>query len=277
MITHLGLVQMRGNRGRRGNIERAHALIRDAAAKGAQIIVLPECFHDEFFVTEFNNDLFDLAETIPGPIIAEMQALAAECTTVIVVPIFEQAGAGVYYNSAAVIDADGQLLGIYRKTHVPLNPTFKEKYYFKPGNLGYPVFETRFGRLGVMICHDRHYPEVCRCLALAGAEIVVVPTATHTGTPARAVWELELAAHAVFNELFVGGVNRVGTEGSLSYFGASAIFGPSGELLAQADSEDEEIVLAACDFSAVEERRRNWHFFRDRRPDTYVALTRSEP
>jgi N-carbamoylputrescine amidase len=195
---------------------------------------------------------------------------------VIVAPIFERVDRSVYYNSAAIIDADGTLLGVYRKTHIPLSTIFYEKLYFKPGNLGYPVFNTRFGKIGMLICHDRHYPEGARALALNGAEIMLVPSATPDKSLSVRVWEKELCAHAIFNEYFVAGLNRVGTEGNYTYYGRSVVFDPAGELLAQA-GPDEEILIADCDLDLITQRRRAWQFYRDRRPDTYGILTELVP
>ena len=205
-----------------------------------------------------------------------MQLLAKELEVVIVAPIYESVGRSVYYNSAAVIDAGGELLGVYRKTHIPLNTIFYEKFYFKPGNLGYPVFDTRFGKIGVYICHDRHYPEGARALALNGAEILLVPSATPESSLSVRVWEKELAAHAIFNEYFVAGLNRVGREHNHVYYGRSVIIDPVGDILAQA-GRGEEILLADCDLDVITERRRAWQFYRDRRPDTYGVLTQLVP
>ena len=178
--------------------------------------------------------------------------------------------------NGAVIDADGRLLGVYRKNHIPLNTIFYEKLYFKPGNLGYPVFATRYGKIGILICHDRHYPEGARALALNGAEIVLIPSATPDKSLSRKVWEKELCAHAIFNEYFVAGLNRTGREGNYVYYGHSVAFDPSGEMLGQAGS-DEEILIIDCDLDLITQRRRAWQFYRDRRPDTYGILTALVP
>ena len=276
MNVNLALLQMDCSGERERNLARAEEMIREAAGKGAEVILLPEIFHELFFITALDMSVFDKAEPIPGPITERMQALAAELGAVIVAPVFESVGNSVYYNSAAAIDADGSLLGVYRKNHIPLSTKFFEKLYFKPGNLGYPVFETRFGRIGILICHDRHYPEGARALGLNGAEILLVPSATPTASLSVRVWEKELAAHAIFNEYYVAGLNRVGTEGEYSYYGRSAILDPAGEIMAQAGS-DEEVLIAACDLGAIVERRRAWQFYRDRRPDTYGVLTELVP
>lgn len=277
MSVRLGLVQMNCSGTREQNLTRAEKLIREAATgKKAQIVLLPEIFHELFFITDLNSRYFESSEPIPGPITDLMSKLARELEIVIVAPIFERVDRSVYYNSAAVIDADGTLLGVYRKTHIPLSTIFYEKLYFKPGNLGYPVFNTRFGKIGMLICHDRHYPEGARALALNGAEIMLVPSATPDKSLSVRVWEKELCAHAIFNEYFVAGLNRVGTEGNYTYYGRSVVFDPAGELLAQA-GPDEEILIADCDLDLITQRRRAWQFYRDRRPDTYGILTELVP
>jgi N-carbamoylputrescine amidase len=276
MNVRLGLIQMNCSAERKVNLDRAESFIREAAKRGAQIMLLPEMFHDFFFVMSLDMKHFDAAEPIPGPMTQRVQALARELGVVIVAPIYEQVERSVYYNSAAVIDADGALLGVYRKNHIPLSTLFYEKLYFKPGNLGYPVFSTRFGKVGVLICHDRHYPEGARALALAGAEVLLVPSATPDASLSVRVWEKELCAHAIFNEYFVGGLNRVGKEDKYTYYGRSVAFDPAGELISQAGG-DEEILLADCDFQKITQRRRAWQFYRERRPETYGILTQMVP
>ena len=276
MKVNVGLIQMDCSGARSDNLDRAETMVRDAAGKGAQVILLPEVFHELFFIMMLDMSVFDKAEPIPGPITEQMQKLAAELGVVIVAPIYESVGSSVYYNSAAVIDADGSLCGVYRKNHIPLSTKFYEKLYFKPGNLGYPVFETRFGRIGILICHDRHYPEGARALGLNGAEILLVPSATPTASLSVRVWEKELAAHAIFNEYYVAGLNRVGTEGDYTYYGRSVVFDPTGEIIVQA-GEGEEVLIGECDLDVIVARRRAWQFYRDRRPDTYGVLTELVP
>ena len=276
MAVRLALLQMNCSGAREQNMARAEQMIREAASKQAQILLLPEVFHELFFITDLNTRYFDRAEPIPGPITEAMQQLARELEVVIVAPIYERVGRSVYYNSAAIIDADGSLLGVYRKNHIPLNTIFYEKLYFKPGNLGYPVFDTRYGKVGLLICHDRHYPEGARALALNGAEIVLIPSATPDKSLSRKVWEKELCAHAIFNEYFVAGLNRTGQEGNYFYYGHSVAFDPTGEMLAQAGT-DEEVLLIDCDLDLITQRRRAWQFYRDRRPDTYGILTALVP
>lgn len=277
MKVRVALAQMDCSGTREQNLAKAERFVREAAkSKGANLVLLPEVFHELFFITALDIENMKKAEPIPGPITEMMQSLARELGVVICAPIYERVGRSVYYNSAAMIDADGKFLGVYRKTHIPLNTIFYEKLYFKPGNLGYPVFETQFGKIGIVICHDRHYPEGARCSALNGAEILLVPAATPTSSLSLKVWEKELAAHAIFNEFFVAGLNRVGTEGKYTYYGRSAIFDPVGDILAQAGGE-EEIVVADCDLDMITERRRAWQFYRDRRPDSYGLLTQLIP
>jgi beta-ureidopropionase len=276
MLIRLGLIQMNCSGKREQNLARAEQMIREAAAKKAQVLLLPEVFHELFFITDLNSKYFETSEPIPGPITDAMCKLARELEVVIVAPIYESVERSVYYNSAAVIDADGKLLGVYRKNHIPLNTIFYEKLYFKPGNLGYPVFNTRYGKIGILICHDRHYPEGARALALNGAEIVLIPSATPDKSLSRKVWEKELCAHAIFNEYFVAGLNRTGNEGNYVYYGQSAIFDPAGEMIAQA-GPDEEVLIADCELDLITQRRRAWQFYRDRRPDTYGILTALVP
>lgn len=276
MKVRVGLLQVECNRSRAENLARAEKYIRDAAAKGAQVLLLPEVFHELFFITSLDIKYMATSEEIPGPITKMMQSLAKELGVVICAPIYERVGRSVYYNSAAMIDADGRFLGVYRKNHIPLNTIFYEKLYFKPGNLGYPVFETQFGKIGIIICHDRHYPEGARCSALNGAEILLVPSATPKASLSVKVWEKELMGHAIFNEFFVAGLNRTGKEGDYTYYGRSVICDPVGEIMAQA-GEGEEILTADCDLDIITERRRAWQFYRDRRPDTYGLLTQLIP
>jgi beta-ureidopropionase len=276
MAVRIALLQMNCSGKREENLARAEKMIREAASKKAQVLLLPEVFHELFFITDLNARYFETAEQIPGPITDAMCKLARELGVVIVAPIYESVDRSVYYNSAAVIDADGKLLGVYRKNHIPLNTIFYEKLYFKPGNLGYPVFDTRFGKIGILICHDRHYPEGARALALNGAEILLIPSATPDKSLSRKVWEKELCAHAIFNEYFVAGLNRTGVEGNYVYYGQSVVFDPTGEMMAQA-GPDEEVLIADCNLDLITQRRRAWQFYRDRRPDTYGILTALVP
>ncbi len=278
----VALVQMTMSASRQENLDKAETMVRQAAKDGAQIICLPELFHDEFWCA-YPADLkyFEWAEPIPGPTVERFQRIARESEAAVVLPMFEKVERSVYYNSAAVIDADGSLLGTYRKNHIPLNPIFLEKLYFKPGNNGYPVFKTRFGKVGVYICHDRHYPEGVRCLALGGADIILIPTATNDGSLSGKVWEKELMAHAIFNEIFVAGVNRVGVERTpdgrkYDYYGRSVFCNPEGDILKQAGGEECNL-LCELDWSAIDKRRVAWQFYRERRPETYKVITEMLP
>lgn len=278
----VALIQMAMADERAANIAEAERLVREAAGRGGQIICLPELFAYPFWCAfPPDTDYFRWAEPVPGPTVEHFQRVAAEVGAVVVVPLWEKVGRSAYFNSAGVVDADGSYLGVYRKNHIPLNPVFSEKLYFKPGNLGYPVFKTRFGNVAVYICHDRHYPEGARCLALGGADIIVIPTATNDASLSSRVWEKELMAHAIFNEVYIAGVNRVGTETApdgrqFKYYGRSLVANPVGDIMAQAGGET-EIVLAACDWDEIDRRRVAWQFYRDRRPDTYRSLTELIP
>jgi N-carbamoylputrescine amidase len=259
------------------NVRNAIRLVREAAAGGARIICLTELFSTMYFCVETRWEYFDWAEPIPGPTIDRMAEVARETGTVLIAPIFERAPDGLFYNAAAVIDPDGRVIGQYRKSSIPLmdvarssEPRGNEKFYFEPGDLGFPVFPTPFGRIGILICYDRHFPEAARVLGLDGAEIVFVPTAT-TGMT-RYLWDLELRAHAVTNIYYVCGVNKVGVDvggSARNHFGSSLIINPRGEILAQASDTREEIVTADVDLSVIPELRALWGYYRDRRPEMY--------
>ena len=275
-MLRLALIQHASDIDRKETVTRVEGLVRQAASDGANLICLPEVFYAPFAMTQLGYEFFEVAETIPGPITDRMSALAAQLGVVMVVPVYEHAARGVYYNTAAVIDSDGRLIGRYRKQHIPLSPIFYEKLYFKPGNLGYPVFDTSVAKVGVYICHDRHYPEGARILALGGAEVILIPVATPTASLSSQVFELEIQAHAVFNQVFVAAVNRVGQEGEYSYYGRSLICGPDGQILAQA-GEGEETLMADLDLNEIDERRLRWQFYRDRRPTTYGPIAEEIP
>ncbi|MBI2390353.1 MAG: acyltransferase [Deltaproteobacteria bacterium] len=251
--------------------------IEDAGKKGVQILCLQEIFDGPYFCPGQDPRWYDAAEAIPGPTTEIFQAIAKKHSMVIVVPLYEREQAGVYYNTAAVIDADGTFLGKYRKNHIPqVNPGFYEKYFFKPGNLGYPVFQTAYGKVGVYICYDRHFPEGARILGLHGAEIVLNPSATVAGL-SQYLWKLEQPAHAVANGYFLGAINRVGTEAPWNigkFYGSSYFVDPRGNFLATGSEDQSELVVADMDFAMVEEVRRVWPFYRDRRPDSYGDLVR---
>jgi N-carbamoylputrescine amidase len=248
---------------------------RQAAEQGAQVMCFQEVFYSPYFCQVQENEHFDDAEPIPdGPTTRTMQALAKETGMVLVLPMFEMEQEGFYYNTAAVIDADGNYLGKYRKTHIPHVKGFWEKFYFRPGNTGYPIFDTKVGRIGVYICYDRHFPEGWRALGLKGAKIVFNPSATSRGL-SMYLWNLEQPAAAVANEYFVGAINRVGQEpfGDNDFYGSSYFVDPRGQKVGAAASDtEEELVIRDLDLDMVEEVRKTWAFYRDRRPDAYGDL-----
>jgi N-carbamoylputrescine amidase len=250
-------------------------LIHEAGKQGVQILCLQEIFNGPYFCPSQDRRWYDAAEPVPGPTVERLQPIAARYNMAIVVPVYERDLAGVYYNTAAVIDADGQYLGKYRKQHIPHTAGFWEKYFFKPGNLGYPTFQTRYARIGVYICYDRHFPEGARLLGLNGAEIVYNPSATVAGL-SQYLWKLEQPAHAVANGYFMGCVNRVGTEapwGIGRFYGSSYFCDPRGQIVACGSEDRDELVTAELDLAMIEEVRRTWQFFRDRRPETYGQMT----
>jgi len=262
-------------------IEKHIPLIEEAAGKGVQILCLQEIFNGPYFCPSQDSKWCDIAESIPdGPICQQMSELAKKHSMVIVVPIYERTKvAGVYYNSAAVFDADGSFLGTYRKNHIPQTNGFWEKFFFKPGNLGYPVFETQYATIGVYICYDRHFPEGARLLGLHGAEIVFNPSATVAGL-SEYLWKLEQPAHAVANGYYLGAINRVGTEAPWNigeFYGQSYFVDPRGQFLAEASRDKDEVVVAEMDLDVIEEVRRTWQFYRDRRPETYGDMTEQLP
>jgi N-carbamoylputrescine amidase len=261
---------------REANIAKHIPIIEQAAKEGVQIICMQEIFTGPYFCAEQTTRWYDSTEKIPdGPTSKLMQELAKKHSMVIVVPIYEEESPGVYYNTAAVIDADGTYLGKYRKNHIPhVAPGFWEKFYFKPGNLGYPVFDTAYAKVGVYICYDRHFPEGARALGLNGAEIVFNPSATVAGL-SEYLWKLEQPAHAVANAYFVGAINRVGHEQPWDigeFYGQSYFCDPRGQFLATASRDKTELITAELDFDKIREVRNTWQFFRDRRPETYGDL-----
>ncbi|HKG14006.1 MAG TPA: nitrilase-related carbon-nitrogen hydrolase [Pyrinomonadaceae bacterium] len=261
---------------KRLNLEKHLKLIEDAAAQGVQILCMQEVFTTPYFCAEQQTRWYEAVERIPdGPTVKLMQEVARRHQMVIIVPIYEEEIVGVYYNTAAVIDADGKYLGKYRKNHIPhVNPGFWEKFYFRPGNLGYPTFETAYARVGVYICYDRHFPEGARALGLNGAEIVFNPSATVAGL-SEYLWKLEQPAHAVANGYFVGAINRVGHEQPWDigeFYGQSYFCDPRGQIVAEAPRDRDALVVADLDLDKIREVRNTWQFYRDRRPDTYQAL-----
>ncbi|MCA9520101.1 MAG: acyltransferase [Myxococcales bacterium] len=262
-------------------IEKHVAMIRQAGAQGVQVLCLQELFYGPYFCAEQDAKWYSLVERIPdGPTTKLCCELAKELKMVLVVPVYEEEITGVYYNTASVIDADGTYLGKYRKIHIPhCAPGFWEKFYFKPGNLGYPVFKTRYGTIGVYICYDRHFPEGARLLALNGAEIIFNPSATVAGL-SEYLWKLEQPAHAVANGVWFGAINRVGTEKPWAigeFYGQSYFCNPRGQLVAVASRGEDELLVSDVDLSMIQEVRNTWQFFRDRRPETYGDLARLLP
>ena len=261
---------------KRLNIEKHVAIINDAGKQGVQILCMQEVFTTPYFCAEQQVRWYEAVEKIPdGPTTKLMQELARQHNMVIIVPIYEEEITGIYYNTAAVIDADGKYLGKYRKNHIPhVNPGFWEKFYFRPGNLGYPAFDTAYARIGVYICYDRHFPEGARALGLNGAEIVFNPSATVAGL-SEYLWKLEQPAHAVANGYFIGAINRVGHEMPWDigeFYGQSYFCDPRGQIIAQAPRDQDALVVADLNLDLIREVRNTWQFFRDRRPDSYGQL-----
>jgi N-carbamoylputrescine amidase len=254
-------------------------MIQAAAEKGVQILCLQEIFFGPYFPAEQDEKWYALAETIPGPTTELMQEISRRNAMAMIVPIYEKEMSGVYYNTAVVIDADGTMLGKYRKNHIPHLRCFWEKFYFKPGNLGYPVFRTRFATVGVYICYDRHFPEGARLLGLKGAEIVFNPSATIAGL-SKYLWELEQPAHAVANGYWIAALNRVGVEEPWKagqFYGSSYLCDPRGQIVVQAGENDDELLVADADLDRIQEVRDTWQFVRDRRPETYADLSSLAP
>jgi beta-ureidopropionase len=260
---------------RKAMIEAHIPYIEEAAKQGVQMLCFQEVFTGPYFCPSQETKWYGLAEAIPdGPTTQLMCEMAKKHKMVIVVPIYEEEMTGVYYNTAAVIDADGTYLGKYRKNHIPQVKGFWEKFFFKPGNLGYPVFDTQYGKVGVYICYDRHFPDGARCLGLNGAEIVFNPSATVAGL-SEYLWKIEQPAHAVANGYFVAAINRVGTEAPWNigeFYGQSYFVGPRGNIIAQASRDKDELLVADLNFDDIKEIRDLWQFYRDRRPETYKEL-----
>ena len=296
MVT-IGIVQDHADADVQRNVDRAQRLVRAAAREGAQIVCLKELFNSLYFCKSQQCDRFDLAETIPGPTTEAMQALARELSIVVIAPIFEREAAGIYRNSAAIIDADGTLLGVYRKMHIPDDPLYYEKYYFTPGDghfdyhgeqpgdaAGFRVWKTRYATIGVLICWDQWFPEAARITALMGAQVLFYPTAIgwhpaekdEWGRAQVEAWQTIQRSHAIANGVYVASPNRVGHEdepgtNGITFFGHSFIADPFGRCVAQA-GESEQIIVAQCDPALIESARRNWPFLRDRRVDAYGPI-----
>jgi N-carbamoylputrescine amidase len=258
-------------------IEKHVEYAKKAADQGAQVMCFQELFYGPYFCQVQDTKYYGYTEHIPdGPTTKMMQELAKETGMVLVVPMYEEDNTGVYYNTAAVIDADGTYLGKYRKTHIPQVAGFWEKFYFRPGNLGYPVFETAVGKVGVYICYDRHFPEGARALGINGAEIVFIPSATSRGL-SQHLWRIEQTSHAIANGYFVGTINRVGIEplGDNDFYGQSYFCTPRGEFVGEVgDAHEEELLVRDLDLDLIQEVRNVWQFYRDRRPDAYESLVK---
>jgi len=248
--------------------------VHEAGKKGVQILGLQEIFNGPYFCPSQDSHWYDAAEPVPGPTCEALAKVAKKYKMAIVIPVYEKESAGFLYNTAAVYDADGSYLGKYRKNHIPHTSGFWEKYFFKPGNLGYPVFQTRYAKVGAYICYDRHFPEGARLLGLNGAEIVFNPSATVAGL-SQYLWKLEQPAHAVANGYFVAASNRVGTEAPWNigkFYGTSYFVDPRGNFLAVGSEDKDELVVAEMDLDVIEDVRRVWQFYRDRRPETYEKM-----
>ncbi len=280
--TTVGLVQMSMAADPDANLRKALAMVDEAAEKGCQIICLPELFGSLYFCQEADPENFKLAESIPGRTSAALSDAARKNKVVIIAGIFEKKADGVYYNSAVTIDADGTLLGVYRKMHIPEDPAyFHEKFYFTPGDLGFRTYKTAYGAVGVLICWDQWYPEAARLTALMGAGILFYPTAigwlpserkSEKGEEILEAWETIQKSHGIANGVFIASANRVGEEGSIAFWGSSFISGPFGKVLARGSREREGLVIAQCDLSLIESTRQEWPFFRDRRIDAYKDI-----
>jgi N-carbamoylputrescine amidase len=284
----VGLVQMSMSRDVAANLDKAVARVREAAAAGATVVCLPELYRSPYFCQREDARLFDLAETVPGPSTEALGRAARDAGVVVVAPLFERRAPGLFHNSAAIIDADGSIRGLYRKMHIPDDPAFYEKFYFTPGDLGFRAFDTRAGRIGTLICWDQWYPEGARLTALQGAIVIFYPTAigwhphekAEFGAGQRDAWRTVQRGHAIANGLYVAVVNRVGHETppeggpGLEFWGSSFVADPFGVVVAEGSLDKEEIVLAKVDVARIEEVRRNWPFLRDRRIDAYGGLER---
>jgi N-carbamoylputrescine amidase len=284
----VGLVQMAMSREPEENVEKAVARVRDAARAGAEVVCLPELFRSPYFCQKEDAALFDLAEPVPGPSTEALGRAAKESGVAVVAPIFERRAAGVYHNTAVILDADGTVAGLYRKMHIPDDPLFYEKFYFTPGDLGFQAFDTKPGRIGALICWDQWYPEGARLTALRGAAVLFYPTAigwhphekAQHGPAQRSAWQTIQRSHAIANGVYVAVVNRVGHEippeggPGLEFWGSSFLADPFGVVVAEASTDTEEILVGEVSLPRIEEVRRNWPFLRDRRIDAYAGIDR---
>jgi N-carbamoylputrescine amidase len=282
----VGLVQMAMGPDAQANLDRAAARVEEAAHEGAEVVCLPELFRSPYFCQREDAALFDLAEPVPGPSTQRLSEVARRSGVAVVVPIFEKRAPGLYHNSAAIIDADGRTVGLYRKMHIPDDPAFYEKFYFTPGDLGFKAFETRFGKIGTLICWDQWYPEGARLTALRGAAVLFYPTAigwhphekAQHGAAQRDAWRTVQRSHAIANGCYVAAVNRVGHEpgadggAGLEFWGTSFLCDPFGVVIAEGSTDREEILVGEIDLGRIEEVRRGWPFLRDRRIDAYQGI-----
>lgn len=280
MSTKIALIQAHCQTSPEENLKKSELLIGEAANNGGQIICLQELFLTPYFCQSIDENNFRLSESVPGPTTLQLAELAKKHGVVIIAPVFERKAAGIYHNTVAVLDTDGSYLGKYRKMHIPDDPGFHEKYYFTPGDLGYKVFKTKYGNIGVLICYDQWFPEAARLTTMKGADILFYPTAIgtlpHEDETTRGeyieAWQMIQRSHSIANGCFVASTNRVGIEGDINFWGNSFVCGPFGQVI-QKGEFDEEIIYAECDFSTIESHRQDWPFFRDRRPDSYEKLT----
>jgi N-carbamoylputrescine amidase len=276
----VGLVQMSATSDPEKNLCHAMDKVREAARRGAHVVCLPELFQTQYFCQREDPALFDLAEPIPGPTTTSLSDLAKQLRIVLIASLFEKRAAGVYHNTAAIFDVDGALRGLYRKMHIPDDPLYYEKFYFTPGDLGFQTHDTTYGKLGTLVCWDQWFPEAARLTALGGAQFLFYPTAIgwlpdeepEVNEAQHSAWETIQRAHAIANGVYVVVVNRVGSEGKLTFWGQSFVADPFGRLIAKASADDEEVLVVECDLSRIEETRQNWPFLRDRRIDAYDGL-----
>ncbi len=278
---HVGLIQMSCGPPPEANFKKAVTRIGEAVKKGAQIVCLQELFRSQYFCQTEDIKLFQLAETIPGPSTEALSRVARDKKVVIVASLFEKRTAGIYHNTAVVIDADGKLAGKYRKMHIPDDPLYYEKFYFTPGDLGFQTHNTKVGKVGALVCWDQWFPEAARLTALSGAQFLFYPTAIgwlpdeaqEMNQAQHSAWETIQRAHAIANGVYVVVVNRVGPEGKLTFWGGSFVADPFGRIIAKASHDKEEVIVVPCDLDKIEETRQNWPFLRDRRIDSYLPLS----
>jgi N-carbamoylputrescine amidase len=278
--TTVGLVQMSCEQKTATNLKKAIGRIGDAAKQGAQIVCLQELFLSQYFCQTEDIELFKLAETIPGPSTAALSKVARQKNVVIIASLFEKRAAGVYHNTAVVIDASGKLAGKYRKMHIPDDPLYYEKFYFTPGDLGFQTHNTAYGKVGALVCWDQWFPEAARLTALSGAQFIFYPTAIgwlpeekpDVNEAQHSAWETIQRAHAIANGVYVAVVNRVGREGKLTFWGQSFVADPFGRIIAKASPDKEEVLIVECDLNKIDETRLNWPFLRDRRIEAYGGL-----